>query len=81
MLTRQAQRGLSQMPPQEQRRLRTALLELATTGLGDIVKLQGRLNQWRLREGDWRAVITRVIERRQIVVLAITRRPEAYKKR
>ncbi len=57
------------------KRLNDALKRFAETGHGDVLRLQGRAGEWRLRVGDWRAiffydgdgdiVVTRLIRRNE----------------
>jgi len=46
---------------------------------GDIVKLAGSDDEWRLRVGDWRVRFTRDRERRVVQVLRVLPRGRAYR--
>ena len=76
---RQAEADFARLPGQMQDRALAALERLADTGQGDIKKLRGRQNQWRLRVGDWRAIITFADRGRIIRVLRVLHRREAYR--
>ena len=76
---RQAAADLAHLPGQRQDRVLAALKRLADTGQGDVKKLHGRQNQWQLRVGDWRAIITFADQGRIIRVLRVQHRREAYR--
>ena len=76
---RQAAADFDRLPGQLQDRVLAALERLADTGQGDVKKLHGRQNQWRLRVGDWRAIITFADRGRIIRVLRVQHRREAYR--
>ena len=76
---RQAEADFDRLPGQMQDRVLAALERLADTGQGDIKKLSGRQDQWRLRVGDWRAIITFADRGRIIRVLRVLHRREAYR--
>ena len=76
---RQAEDDFARLPGRRQDRVLAALERLADTGQGDIKKLSGRQNQWRLRVGDWRAIITFADRGRIIRVLRVLHRREAYR--
>ena len=60
------------------RRIRQRVTAFAQTGQGDVKKLEGRGNQWRLRVGNWRAIF--VFEPPgSITVLFVTDRRDAYR--
>jgi mRNA-degrading endonuclease RelE of RelBE toxin-antitoxin system len=61
------------------RRVRQAILVLAETGYGDIVKLQGRVSEWRLRVGDWRVILAFRDQGDTIEVVRVLHRREAYR--
>ena len=61
------------------RRIRDAVVELADTGRGDIAKIRGaRPPEWRLRVGDRRVFFRFRSDLREIVLLRVRRRDEAY---
>ena len=76
---RQAAADFDRLPGQLQDRVLAALERLADTGQGDVKKLHGRQNQWRLRVGDWRAIITFADRGRIIRVLRVQHRREVYR--
>ena len=76
---RQAAADFDRLPEQLRDRVLVALERLAETGHGDLSKLRGRQNQWRLRVGDWRVIITFADHRRIIRVLRVLHRREAYR--
>ena len=76
---RQAEADFARLPGRRQDRVLAALERLADAGQGDIKKLSGRQDQWRLRVGDWRAIITFADRGRIIRVLRVLHRREAYR--
>ena len=76
---RQAEADFARLPGRMQDRVLAALERLADTGQGDIKKLRGRQDQWRLRVGDWRAIITFADRGNIIRVLRVLHRREAYR--
>ena len=55
-----------------------AVEQLANTGRGDVKKLQGTANQYRLRVGSWRVFLTYDKDGRQLIVLRVLERKNAY---
>lgn len=49
-----ARKDLHSLDGPVRERIRKAVHRLAETGHGDVKKLQGVENEWRLRVGDWR---------------------------
>ena len=76
---RQAEADFARLPSRRQDRVLAALERLADTGQGDVKKLRSRQDQWRLRVGDWRAIITFADRGRIIRVLRVLHRREAYR--
>ena len=76
---RQAESDFARLPGRRQDRVLAALERLADTGQGDIKKLRGRQDQWRLRVGDWRTIITFADRGSIIRVLRVLHRREAYR--
>jgi len=70
-----ATKALRKLPRNEQERIRTAIQRLPA---GDVRRLQGRRDEWRLRVGDWRALIRLDQKARLIVVTAVKPRGSAY---
>jgi mRNA interferase RelE/StbE len=54
VLTASAQGDLRRLDRQVAGRIIDALARLADTGQGDVTRLQGVSDEWRLRVGDWR---------------------------
>jgi mRNA interferase RelE/StbE len=61
------------------RRVRQAVLRVSETGRGDVVKMQGRDREWRLRVGDYRVRLTFEFQTQTIRVLRVRHRREAYR--
>jgi mRNA interferase RelE/StbE len=79
-LARSAVRDLRRLDAPVRRRVLTALDGLlADPPVGDVVKLSGRPDEWRLRVGDWRVRFTREVDRRLIVVQRVLPRGRAYR--
>lgn len=77
--TRPALRDMKRLDPALARRIRDAVVELADTGRGDIAKIRGaRPPEWRLRVGDRRVFFRFRSDLREIVLLRVRRRDEAY---
>lgn len=70
-----AQKAMNRMPARDREALDRKLLQFAKTGTGDVVKMTGS-EQWRLRHGDWRAILT--IDN-DMVVVRIAHRREVYR--
>ncbi len=60
-------------------RIRIALLEFAEAERGDVIKLQGLGQRWRLRVGDWRVLLTFDYPRGVVTILRVLHRREAYR--
>lgn len=60
------------------RRIRRRVASYAATAQGDVKKLQGARDQWRLRVGDWR-VIYIFDPPGTITILAVVLRRDAYR--
>jgi mRNA interferase RelE/StbE len=75
-----ARRDLRQLDPTVQRRIVDALDRLtADPPVGDVVRLAGVGDEWRLRVGDWRVRFTRNLETGVIEVLRVLPRGRAYR--
>ena len=59
------------------RRIARAVQQLAESGTGDALKLQGGTGEWRLRVGDWRVIFFR--DRDTIRVSEVVNRSDAYR--
>jgi mRNA-degrading endonuclease RelE of RelBE toxin-antitoxin system len=70
-----AQRSLKRIPSNDQPRIRLALEAMEENPFqGDVRKLQGGLEGFRRRVGDWRIFFDVYPEQRRVVVTAIERR-------
>lgn len=77
--TRPALRDMKKLDAPLARRVRDAVIELAGTGRGDVAKLRDtRPPEWRLRVGDRRVFFRFRSDLREIHVLRVRRRGEAY---
>jgi len=80
-VARRAEVELKRLPAHEQARIRLALDRLIQgPEQGDVRKLGGRENQWRLRVGDYRVLFSRDSAARVIVVLHVLPRGRAYRR-
>ena len=81
VVTSRAERDLKGLSARDQGRIRAgidSLTEFPTRG--DLNKLQGRDNEWRLRVGGWRVRFELDRADRIIVVLRILPRGRAYRR-
>ena len=60
------------------RRIRQRVADFAQSGQGDVRKLEGRADTWRLRVGNWRVIFT-FDPPGSITVLAVSNRRDAYR--
>jgi mRNA interferase RelE/StbE len=79
VLTASAQRDLRRLDRPVATRTLDALARLADTGQGDVTRLQGVSDEWRLRMGDWRVRFRYDLTTRTLVVLRILPRGQAYR--
>jgi mRNA interferase RelE/StbE len=70
-----AAKSLRKLPRNERERILAAIERLPA---GDVRSLKGRRGEWRLRVGDWRAIIRLDQKARVIVVTAVKPRGGAY---
>jgi mRNA interferase RelE/StbE len=70
-----ATKTLRKLPRNEQERIQAAIWRLPA---GDVRRLQGRRDEWRLRIGDWRVLIRLDQNAHLIVVTAVKPRGGAY---
>ena len=76
---RPAIKDMKKLEPMLARRLREAMIDLAMTGHGDVVKLRGtRQPEWWLRVGDRRVFFRFRSDTTEIQVLRVRRRDQAY---
>ena len=70
---------LTRREPRRARNVRQQILTLAETGHGDVKKLEGRRDEWRLRVGSWRVTFTYDRPARELIILALEPRRSAYR--
>ncbi|MGH2852822.1 MAG: type II toxin-antitoxin system RelE family toxin [Solirubrobacteraceae bacterium] len=75
MLAPPATKALRKLPRNERERILAAVERLPA---GDVRSLKGRPGEWRLRVGDWRALIRLDSDACVIVVTAVKPRGGAY---
>ena len=68
-------KALRRLPRDEQERI---LAAIETAARRDVRRLKGRRDEWRLRVGDWRALIRLDGSAHLVVVTAVTPRGRAY---
>lgn len=78
-LTGSARRDIRRLDSPVAARILEALERLATTGQGDIQRLRGTPDEWRLRVGDWRVRFRYDTATQTLAVLRILPRGEAYR--
>ena len=77
--TRPALRDMKKFERRLARRIRDGVVGLAETGSGDVVKLKDvSPPEWRLRVGDHRVFFQFQGDAREIRILRVRRRDEAY---
>ncbi len=77
--TRPALRDMKKLDRRLARRIRDGVVGLAETGGGGVVKLKGTSPpEWRLRVGDHRVFFQFQGDAREIRILRVRRRDEAY---
>jgi len=80
VITPRAEKELKRLPPSDQARVRVALDRLsAGPTRGDVRKLQGKSNEWRVRVGEWRVRFGLDTRAHTIVVLRVVPRGRAYR--
>jgi mRNA-degrading endonuclease RelE of RelBE toxin-antitoxin system len=75
---RDALRDLARQDPGLARRIRQRMAAYANTSQGDVRKLQGPGNRWRLRVGDWRVIFV-FAPPGSITALAVAPRRDVYR--
>ena len=75
MIAPSAAKTLRKLPRNERERILAAIQRLPA---GDVRRLKGRRGEWRLRVGDWRAIVRVDQEASVIVVTAVKPRGGAY---
>lgn len=71
--------ALARREPGRARRIPAAVGRYATTGHGDVIRLQGR-PQHRLRVGDWRVIFEFDAANRSVVLLMVGPRSDIYRR-
>ena len=80
VLTAKAEKDLKGIPAADQARILAALDGLLKEPPeGDVRKLQGQEERWRLRVGDWRAIFSREASERTVTIRRILNRRDAYR--
>ena len=80
-LTSRATRDVRQLDPPTRRRILEALDRLAEDPYqGDLRKVEGSHDEWRLRVGDWRIRFERDAATNTIYVLRVLPRGRAYRR-
>jgi mRNA interferase RelE/StbE len=74
-----ALRALARRNPATARRIGAAGDRYAETGSGDVRKLRGSADEWRLRVGDWRVIFT-FDPPGTITVLTVAPRRDVYRR-
>ncbi len=77
--TRPGERDLRRIDPPTQRRIHDAITRLAEQGHGDLRRLVGRDQQWRLRVGDHRVILQLDAAAHVAIVLRVRHRSDAYR--
>jgi mRNA interferase RelE/StbE len=70
---------LRKLDAQMRDRVIAAVERLATTGYGDVRRLEGPEREWRLRVGDWRVRFTHEPDQQTTMVLRVLPRDRAYR--
>ena len=78
LYSRSALKALAKVPRHDSRALRDKLERFASGEEADVVKLKGS-DGYRLRHGDWRALLS--VDEAEIRVEVIVHRREAYRRR
>ena len=79
VVTGRAERELKRLPAKDQGRIRSAMDALTTGPGGDLRKLRGTEDEWRLRVGDWRIRFRIDFSARVVVILRVLPRGSAYR--
>lgn len=81
IITPKARHELERLSPQTKSRVvESRFSGLAKEGRGDVVKLHGVSEVWRLRVGDWRVRFRRDSPAHAIVVLQVLPRGQGYRR-
>lgn len=80
VFSEKAVKSLKELDRQNQVRIKDAILKLANyPPQGDIAKLKGGRGELRLRVGDWRITFEYSFKEKQVSILTIKHRREAYR--
>ena len=79
VLATPAQRDMRRLEQALRQRILRALRRYTNEGLGDVVKLRGRQEEWRPGAGEYRVRFRRDIANQTIVILRVQPRREAYR--
>ena len=74
-----ALRDLERLEARLSQRIVRAMVSYGESARGDVKKLQGEEDRWRLRVGDWRVIFRRDSARRELLVLRVFPRQSAYR--
>ena len=74
-----ASRDMRRLDQNVARRIREAVRRLGEQERGDIRRLRGQEQEWRLRVGDWRVIFTYDDQEHTIYVGRVLHRREAYR--
>lgn len=76
---RQARRDMRNLDKPIRERLLAAIHLLAETNRGDVAKLRDGSGRWRLRVGDWRAILRFDNPNGEMHILRVQHRRESYR--
>lgn len=75
-----AEDDVAALHPQIRRRVLQAIVRAAEGNRSDLKKLRGRNNEWRMRVGDWRVILTFDYSNNTITVWRVQHRREVYRR-
>ena len=78
-LSNRAVADLDDLNRRARERIIAALERFAESREGDVIKLHGRGNEWRMRVGDWRVILDIENEVGIVYVIRVLHRREAYR--
>ena len=71
--------AIGRSDPQTARRIAERVEAFARSGDGDVRKLEGSADEWRIRVGDWRAVFAFTDSPRRMEIIRVANRRDAYR--
>lgn len=77
LIDKPARKFIEKQPPAQQKRILTALYKLPD--VGDIRPMRGKVNQYRVRIGEYRAIYTLDRDILTVTVLKVDNRGDVYK--